>query len=158
MGRRPCLRGARSRRSDKAAVHRRAALPRKAVLPEILQGTVPPGRLAADRLRRAGQVPADEPITHSSGDPPLCLAAPAFCSLYGNCPKSLSNNRQNAQKCKNSKKALDKRREIAYNILCCETLWELSSAGRASALQAEGHRFEPYSSHQSHRRHQAACI
>ena len=25
--------------------------------------------------------------------------------------------------------------------------WELSSAGRASALQAEGHRFEPYSSH-----------
>ena len=28
-------------------------------------------------------------------------------------------------------------------------VWELSSAGRASALQAEGHRFEPYSSHQS---------
>ncbi len=27
------------------------------------------------------------------------------------------------------------------------TLWELSSAGRASALQAEGHRFEPCSSH-----------
>ena len=27
-------------------------------------------------------------------------------------------------------------------------LWELSSAGRASALQAEGHRFEPCSSHQ----------
>ena len=25
--------------------------------------------------------------------------------------------------------------------------WELSSAGRASALQAGGHRFEPYSSH-----------
>ena len=24
-------------------------------------------------------------------------------------------------------------------------LWDLSSAGRASALQAEGHRFEPYS-------------
>ena len=23
-------------------------------------------------------------------------------------------------------------------------LWDLSSAGRASALQAEGHRFEPY--------------
>ena len=27
-------------------------------------------------------------------------------------------------------------------------MWELSSAGRASALQAEGHRFEPCSSHQ----------
>ena len=27
-------------------------------------------------------------------------------------------------------------------------LWEHSSAGRASALQAEGHRFEPYCSHQ----------
>ena len=26
-------------------------------------------------------------------------------------------------------------------------LWDLSSAGRASALQAEGHRFEPYWSH-----------
>ena len=26
-------------------------------------------------------------------------------------------------------------------------LWGLSSAGRASALQAEGHRFEPYRSH-----------
>ena len=28
-------------------------------------------------------------------------------------------------------------------------IWELSSAGRASALQAGGHRFDPYSSHQS---------
>ncbi len=28
-----------------------------------------------------------------------------------------------------------------------EILWDLSSAGRASALQAEGHRFEPYRSH-----------
>ena len=26
-------------------------------------------------------------------------------------------------------------------------MWGLSSAGRASALQAEGHRFEPYWSH-----------
>ena len=26
-------------------------------------------------------------------------------------------------------------------------MWDLSSAGRASALQAEGHRFEPYWSH-----------
>ena len=25
--------------------------------------------------------------------------------------------------------------------------WSLSSAGRASALQAEGHRFDPYSDH-----------
>ena len=29
-------------------------------------------------------------------------------------------------------------------------LWEFSSAGRASALQAEGHRFEPYNSHHYH--------
>ena len=27
------------------------------------------------------------------------------------------------------------------------TIWDLSSAGRASALQAEGHRFEPCRSH-----------
>ena len=27
------------------------------------------------------------------------------------------------------------------------TIWALSSAGRASALQAGGHRFEPYSAH-----------
>ena len=26
-------------------------------------------------------------------------------------------------------------------------MWELSSAGRASSVQAEGHRFEPYRSH-----------
>ena len=26
-------------------------------------------------------------------------------------------------------------------------MWDLSSAGRASALQAEGHRFEPYRPH-----------
>ena len=31
---------------------------------------------------------------------------------------------------------------IYYNFI-----WDLSSAGRASALQAEGHRFEPYCSH-----------
>ena len=29
----------------------------------------------------------------------------------------------------------------------CKTKWDLSSAGRASALQAEGHRFEPYRFH-----------
>ena len=28
-----------------------------------------------------------------------------------------------------------------------DTKWNLSSAGRASALQAEGHRFEPYRFH-----------
>ena len=28
-----------------------------------------------------------------------------------------------------------------------KNMWDLSSAGRASALQAEGHRFEPYWSH-----------
>ena len=33
-----------------------------------------------------------------------------------------------------------------YHFLL-RNLWEFSSAGRASALQAEGHRFEPYSAH-----------
>ena len=32
-------------------------------------------------------------------------------------------------------------------ISCRKNIWDLSSAGRASALQAEGHRFEPYRSH-----------
>ena len=36
---------------------------------------------------------------------------------------------------------------IIYESLASE--WEHSSAGRASALQAEGHRFEPYCSHHS---------
>ena len=31
--------------------------------------------------------------------------------------------------------------------LTAGNVWDLSSAGRASALQAEGHRFEPYRSH-----------
>ena len=30
---------------------------------------------------------------------------------------------------------------------CYILIWDHSSAGRASALQAEGHRFEPYWSH-----------
>ena len=34
-----------------------------------------------------------------------------------------------------------------YSIIYVYCLWDLSSAGRASALQAEGHRFEPYRSH-----------
>ena len=31
--------------------------------------------------------------------------------------------------------------------ICHQQIWNLSSAGRASALQAEGHRFEPYRFH-----------
>ena len=34
------------------------------------------------------------------------------------------------------------------SLVNCIWIWNLSSAGRASALQAEGHRFEPYSFHQ----------
>ena len=47
-------------------------------------------------------------------------------------------------------KKLNGRREITVfgfegaNLLY---MWDLSSAGRASALQAEGHRFEPCRSH-----------
>ena len=33
------------------------------------------------------------------------------------------------------------------SFVIIQTLWKLSSVGRASALQAEGHRFEPYSFH-----------
>ena len=36
-------------------------------------------------------------------------------------------------------------------------LWDLSSAGRASALQAEGHRFEPCRSHYSARDMNCRC-
>ena len=36
---------------------------------------------------------------------------------------------------------------IVYQIICRLEFWDHSSAGRASALQAEGHRFEPYWSH-----------
>ena len=37
--------------------------------------------------------------------------------------------------------------EVAGSSPAWVALWDLSSAGRASALQAEGHRFEPYRSH-----------
>ena len=37
--------------------------------------------------------------------------------------------------------------EVESSSLFWVVLWGLSSAGRASALQAEGHRFEPYWSH-----------
>ncbi len=33
------------------------------------------------------------------------------------------------------------------SLVNCIWIWNLSSAGRASALQAEGHRFESYRSH-----------
>ena len=46
---------------------------------------------------------------------------------------------------------LDKMRFTHYTSKSVEQTtqneWDLSSAGRASALQAEGHRFEPYRSH-----------
>ena len=37
--------------------------------------------------------------------------------------------------------------EVESSSLFWVVIWGLSSAGRASALQAEGHRFEPYRSH-----------
>ena len=37
--------------------------------------------------------------------------------------------------------------EVESSSLFWVVIWDLSSAGRASALQAEGHRFEPYWSH-----------
>ena len=48
------------------------------------------------------------------------------------------------------KKTLDKRKVLWYYIYVVgkrHTKWEFSSAGRASALQAEGQRFEPVNSH-----------
>ena len=38
-------------------------------------------------------------------------------------------------------------RVVGNESFIIKYLWDLSSAGRASALQAEGHRFEPYRSH-----------
>ena len=37
--------------------------------------------------------------------------------------------------------------KVESSSLFWVVMWDLSSAGRASALQAEGHRFEPYRSH-----------
>ena len=36
-----------------------------------------------------------------------------------------------------------------FLTLITSNAWDLSSAGRASALQSEGHRFEPYRSHEA---------
>ena len=43
-------------------------------------------------------------------------------------------------------KTIDKILLIRYNSTC-QGKWALSSVGRASALQAGGHRFEPCSAH-----------
>ena len=62
----------------------------------------------------------------------------------------IERNADFLEKEKNSKKTLDISKKIYYNNQVADEsgkIWELSSAGRASALQAEGHRFEPYSSH-----------
>ena len=39
------------------------------------------------------------------------------------------------------------RSDFIFLTFTTSNAWDLSSAGRASALQAEGHRFEPYRSH-----------
>ena len=39
--------------------------------------------------------------------------------------------------------------EVESSSLFWVVMWGLSSAGRASALQAEGHRFEPYRPHRN---------
>ena len=44
-----------------------------------------------------------------------------------------------------------------YSIICVYCLWDLSSAGRASALQAEGHRFEPCRSHYQNQSMSCRC-
>ena len=61
-----------------------------------------------------------------------------------------------SQNGKKTKKSVDKLLPFVYNIILSggeknskPFMWKLSSAGRASALQAEGHRFEPYSFHQT---------
>ena len=36
---------------------------------------------------------------------------------------------------------------VVFKLIFVIYVWDHSSAGRASALQAEGHRFEPYWSH-----------
>ena len=50
---------------------------------------------------------------------------------------------------KNFKKVLTNNRKFSRILLVSyrQTKWSPSSAGRASALQAGGHRFEPYSDH-----------
>ena len=44
-------------------------------------------------------------------------------------------------------KIIDFAQEKCREYILLKINWDLSSAGRASALQAEGHRFEPYRSH-----------
>ena len=56
------------------------------------------------------------------------------------------------------KKDVDKRRYRWYYVQAVSDPWEHSSAGRASALQAEGHRFEPCCSHQRRRQHSFAPV
>ncbi len=49
---------------------------------------------------------------------------------------------------KTFQKGIDKYKSVWYNIkVVARRMWEHSSVGRASALQAEGHRFEPYCFH-----------
>ena len=52
---------------------------------------------------------------------------------------------------KNFQKTLAFSKTVCYNTSCSDeehkSKWGYSSAGRASALQAEGHRFEPYCPH-----------
>ena len=52
-----------------------------------------------------------------------------------------------APPCHGGGRGFESRLGRCSEYICYKDAWDLSSAGRASALQAEGHRFEPCRSH-----------
>ena len=131
-----------------AATEAVPARPADQTRPHPAQAIRDPARAAtlAAAVPHAAAVPAGDNIDFSAPQTDKRFCGAHF--ILNPCPRTKSTEKTE-KKCS---EGVDKRREMLYNNVCrldkCDTHeWEHSSVGRAFALQAKGHRFEPCCSH-----------
>ena len=124
------------------------ARPADQTRPHPAQAIRDPARAAtlAAAVPRAAAVPAGDNIDFSAPQTDKLFCGAHF--ILNPCPRTKSTEKTE-KKCS---EGVDKRREMLYNNVrrldkCDTHEWEHSSVGRAFALQAKGHRFEPCCSH-----------
>ena len=131
-----------------AATEAVPARPADQTRPHPAQAIRDPARAAtpAAAVPRAAAVPAGDNIDFSAPQTDKLFCGSHF--ILNPCPCTKSTEKTE-KKCS---EGVDKRREMLYNNVrrldeCDTHEWEHSSVGRAFALQAKGHRFEPCCSH-----------
>ena len=131
-----------------AATEAVPARPADQTRPHPAQAIRDPARAAtlAAAVPRAAAVLAGDNIDFSAPQTDKLFCGAHF--ILNPCPRTKSTEKTE-KKCS---EGVDKRREMLYNNVrrldkCDTHEWEHSSVGRAFALQAKGHRFEPCCSH-----------